>query len=130
MTKPDLIFAAIAAHEKASTAFEASGIETGDFDVKLDEVAADLGIKLAKTMPTTIAGCAALLQYADSDNPDGTKFSAMAGDATWTEQLHKTSRRGPQTNRRCLIPGLRVFRRPLGSPGGLFFFQTGRGFAR
>jgi hypothetical protein len=75
ITRPDPIHVAIARHLTAEAAFVASGEATGNCDDAACRLTADLGIALAKVVPTTLGGCIALLTYADENDSDGTKWS-------------------------------------------------------
>jgi hypothetical protein len=114
--EPDPIFAAIAAHRATEAAFCDACLAHSRFEEslpsgarknnaqlaaldehqdELGDATADLALELAKTMPTTLAGCVALLNCA-SENDDGTKwpdhpdYFEGTGASCWNELMHKT----------------------------------------
>jgi hypothetical protein len=112
----DPIYAAIEAHRASEAALNDAVLAHDRFEqslpreawknnaglAALDERVEELGsataaltIELAKTMPTTLAGCVALLNYADENDdggkwPDHPDYFEGTGASSWNELMHKT----------------------------------------
>jgi hypothetical protein len=114
--EPDPIFAAIEAHRATEAAYCDACLVQSRFEESLprgarknnaklaaleehqDELGyatADLAIELATTMPTTLAGCVALLNYADENDdggkwPDHPDYFEGTDTSSWNELMHRT----------------------------------------